>query len=107
VGVTTGRVTVDRPDEVSGYQVKIMYVVPADGVDRQLDISGTLARSAEAWERWFQQQSGGQRLRLDTFNGQPDIAFFRLSRTDAQIASFSVRPRSNPGGAERRLQSAP
>jgi hypothetical protein len=86
----TNHTGVDRPDDTATYQIKIMYVVPNDGFDRQLDLNGTLARSVEAWERWFQGQSGGQRLRLDTYQGILDVGFFRLARTDAQIISFGA-----------------
>jgi hypothetical protein len=87
VGPKTTHTAFDQPDDVDGYQVKLMYVVPADGVDRELDVSGALATSAEAWERWLQQQSGGERLRLDTYHGRLDIEFVRLTETDAQIAA--------------------
>jgi hypothetical protein len=90
IGGLPGRVTVDRPDDVAGAQVKIMYVLPSDGRDRQLDQNGALATSVESWARWIERASGGQRVRLDTYQGALDIAFYRLPRTDADITSFGL-----------------
>ena len=47
------RATADRPDSVSGPQVHVVYALPSDGVDRSLDVDGTLTRSVTAWERWL------------------------------------------------------
>jgi hypothetical protein len=81
------RTTNDLPDGSSGNQIHVMYVLPSDGVDESLDTSGTLARSVATFQRWLAGQSGDQQLRLDTYGGVLDITFFRLSQTDAQIAS--------------------
>jgi hypothetical protein len=81
------RSTVDRPDEVSGPQVHAFYVVPSDLEDRALDTSGVIAASVSNWEVWLQAQTGGRDLRLDLFQGQPDVTFFRMPQTDAQIAA--------------------
>lgn len=77
---------VDEPDEVSGYQVKPLYVLPADGVDEQLDISGTLARSLAAAQNWLQRETG-KRLAIDTFRSHPDITFVRLDQGDAELSA--------------------
>src|SRR5580704_8164648 len=53
------RSTVDRPDERSGYQVHVIYVVPSDGVDRQRDVDGEIVRSVYAFDRWFARQTDG------------------------------------------------
>jgi hypothetical protein len=88
VGPTGPRATADRTDDLAGAQVKVLYVLPNDGADRQLDLNGALATSVEAWERWLERVSGGQRVRLDTYQGALDIGFYRLPRSDAYIASF-------------------
>ena len=81
------RATTDRPDELSGAQVHVIYAVPSDGADRALDTDGTLAASVSNFQAWLRGQTGGRALRLDTFEGQPDISFTRLPKTDAQIAA--------------------
>ena len=77
----------DLPDDSSGNQIHVMYVLPSDGVDESLDTNGALARSVATFQRWLAGQAGGQRLRLDYFRGALDVTFFRMSQTDAQIAS--------------------
>ena len=80
------RSTADRPDSSRSVQIHMMYVLPSDGVDREFDIDGTLEASAAALQKWLISQTGGPGLRFDTFNGVPDITFYRLSLTDAELA---------------------
>lgn len=93
VDAQPGRATADRPDEAIGRQVHVLYVVPSDGTDRNLDTTGVLATSVDAWSQWIARKAGGPRLRLDTFGGRPDITFVRLARTNAQLAATGVRIR--------------
>ncbi len=83
----------NRPDEVSGYQIQVMYVIPKDGKDEALDTNGKIANSVAAWQQWFVGQTKNQRLRLDTFNGALDIPFVRLSQTDSEIKSTGAKVR--------------
>jgi hypothetical protein len=84
------RSTTDRTDEVTGAQLKMLYVVPSDGVDRGRDTSGVVQRSVSSWQRWLASQSSGRYLRLDTFGGGADIQFVRLPRTDAVYRAFGT-----------------
>lgn len=77
------RFTNDNPDDSSAYQVKAMYVLPSDMPDEQLDKNGMIATSLAAADSWFKDQSGGQKVQFDTYNGTLDIGFVRLSETDA------------------------
>ena len=77
----------DLPDDVTGDQVHVMYVLPSDGSDRQLDVNGAITNSIAAWNGWFTAQTGGSRMRLDTFDGVPDVTFVRLPQTDAAVAA--------------------
>lgn len=79
------RATADRVDEVVGPQVHLVYATPADGVDHGLDTDGSLAGSFGSAQAWFEEHTG-QRFRLDTIGGEPDIEFLRLSKSDAEIA---------------------
>lgn len=83
-----GRSIVDRPDDLTGPQVHVMYVIPSDGEDRQLDVDGTLARSVASFHNWFSQRSNGLAFRFDTFQGELDITFYRLSRSNAEMIAF-------------------
>ena len=82
---TTGRATVDQPDDVSGPQVHVVYALPSDGVDRSLDVDGTLAESVGSFQAWLEDQTGGRSLRLDTYQGELDVTFIQLSRTDQEM----------------------
>ena len=73
------RATEDRPDEVAGEQVHFLYVIPTDAPDEQLDINGELTASIARMQAWLAGQTGGPKLRLDTYQGQPDITFVRTS----------------------------
>jgi PKD repeat protein len=80
------RVTRDRPDEVSGLQVKIVYFTSADGPDRGLDTTGVLQNSVGSFQNWFAGQTQHV-VRQDTYGGRLDIVFFKSTMTDAQIAA--------------------
>ena len=84
------RATADRPDDVSGPQVHLVYAVPADGVDRGLDTNGVIAGTVSVWETWLAGQTGGRMLRLDTYQGADDITFVRLPQSNAELASAGV-----------------
>lgn len=87
VAAVAQRATADRPDDVSGHQIHVMYVLPRDGIDEGLDVNGTIATSVAAFQTWLAEQTGGRRLRLDTHQGALDITFLRLSRSEAQLAA--------------------
>jgi hypothetical protein len=78
------RATVDRPDDVHGVQVHFLYVVPADRGDRQLDTNGAIEESIARIEHWLRRETGGLSLRVDTYQGAPDITFVRLPHSDAE-----------------------
>ncbi len=71
-----------------------MYVLPKDGTDEKLDINGTIATSVAAIQKWFVGQTQGKhKVRFDTSHKALDVTFFRLSQTDAEIASSGARVR--------------
>ncbi|HEX3553820.1 MAG TPA: hypothetical protein VIA62_11395 [Thermoanaerobaculia bacterium] len=83
----------DRPDEISGPQIHLMYILPRDGADEGLDTNGDILRSVAASQKWLTSQTGGRSLRIDTYQGAPDITFFRLPHTLAEIRSAGDRAR--------------
>jgi hypothetical protein len=97
------RATADRPDDVLGPQVHVIYALPSDGTDRSLDTNGAIGNSVASFQRWLAAETGGRRLRLDTFQASLDVTFVRLPRTDAEMASRGAFIR---GEIERLLQSA-
>lgn len=79
------RAYADQPDDVTGFQVHALYVIPSDMADEQHDLNQNIARSLNAANGWFGQQADGQQIRLDTYQGRPDVTFVRLNLTDAQV----------------------
>lgn len=86
----------DRSDDLTGSQVHVLYVLPSDGVDNSLDVNGTLLNTFETVQRWLAAQTGGRRLRFDTFEGVIDLTFLRLDATRGELAS-------DPDGIAERL----
>jgi hypothetical protein len=87
-GAATERVTTDRPDQdpiVPGTpddQLHVLYVVPdGPGLDQQLDTNGAIEGSVRNWNKWLSEQTGGPKLRLDTYgpDARLDVTFVQLS----------------------------
>ena len=77
--VARDRALTDMPDDISGPQVHVLYAVPSDGGDRQLDTNGVVSASVASWQKWLRGQTDGRGLRLDTYQGELDITFLRLA----------------------------
>jgi len=92
VDVSIPRATADLADDAP-VNVHVLYVVPADGTDHQYDTDGTLWTSLASWREWFSGQASGLQVRLDTYNGRPDITFVRLHRTRSEMDSFGLHTR--------------
>jgi hypothetical protein len=86
------RAVTDMPDEISGPQVHFLYVVPSDGTDSQFDTNGGMEQSIARIQQWLATQTGDQGLRVDSYQGVPDITFVRLPHTDAQATSANPWP---------------
>lgn len=80
------RSTADRPDDVRGSQIHVVYAVPSDGADHGLDTDGTIEATVRSWNGWLSSQTVGKGgLRLDTFDGALDVTFFRDPHSQAEI----------------------
>ncbi len=107
------RATTDRPDEVTGHSVHIMYVLPSDGIDESLDTSGAITNSVNAFARWLCAQTKGSGLKLDTYQGGLDVTFVRLTASDEVLMKgaelpWKVNPDANPyirDDIERRIKA--
>lgn len=78
----------DRPDDIAGSQVRVMYVIPRDGLDRRFDVNGVLVSSVGSFHNWFGQRTGGLAFRFDTHATELDIGFHRLARTNAEMVAL-------------------
>ncbi|MGH2581289.1 MAG: hypothetical protein ACRDFQ_00140 [Anaerolineales bacterium] len=81
--------TVDRPDDVAGYQIHFVYALPSDGEDELLDVDGSIALSAQALNSWLEGKTGS-RLRYDSYQGDLDISFMQLEYTAEQISDLGT-----------------
>ena len=79
-----GRSMIDRPDDTSLDQIRILYVTPSDGADLSRDTNGQICNSVRAFATWFHSRSDTT-LRIDTHGGLIDIGFVRLTKTDAMM----------------------
>ena len=86
----SSRSTTDRPDDVAGPQVHVVYVLPSDGNDRHLDTDGTLPNTVGSWQTWLGGQTGGRVFRLDTYQGALDLTFAKLARSNATMTSYGA-----------------
>lgn len=72
------RTTADRPDDFPGPQIHVVYALPSNAEDRNLDRYGNIADSFAAIQNWISDEIGRE-LRLDTHDGELDVTFLRLS----------------------------
>lgn len=61
------RASEDRPDEQTGRQIHVAYLVPTDFPDERLDELGVLEDSIRSSNAWMRQQTGGRGFRFDTY----------------------------------------
>jgi hypothetical protein len=86
---TFTRARSDRPDEVSGPSVHVIYALAADGTDEGLDTNGVIGNLITDANYLMDQLTPNRILRIDTYNrGVPDVTFFRLSEKASQLRSM-------------------
>ena len=81
---TTTRVTNDQDDVVSGFQVKAIYVVPADGDDHSYDTNGYIAGILDEGTKYLQSQLG-LRVPIDRNAFGYDIQYLKSNYTTADF----------------------
>jgi len=85
---SSARPTADCPDDSDLPQIHLLYAIPSGGPDLELDTTGLIRASVESAQEWLAKASGGQRLRFDTCQGELDVTFVRLPRTDQEYSAF-------------------
>jgi hypothetical protein len=85
---TTVRTAVDRIDDTTDHQVHLIYAIPSDGDDLELDSNGQIAASFEHIETFLRERLDGSAFRLDTCDGALDVTFLRLDRTTSEYAEM-------------------
>jgi hypothetical protein len=84
-----GRSLIDRPDVVEGSKLHVIYFLPSDAQDNQLDTNGVLEDSVGSMQT-FLQADIGRGLRFDTYfdrgTSKLDISFVRGDRTASEYS---------------------
>jgi hypothetical protein len=70
------RSIIDRPDEISGFQVHLVYVVAKGSRDSGWDTNGKIESWVIEANNWLNKQVD-RKLIFDTFEGKPDITFLQ------------------------------
>lgn len=71
------RSNVDRPDDKSGPQWHVDYIVPNGCTDAKSDINGSLQNQIKAIDEKWKAVTPGKQPRWDTLNGQLDITYIQ------------------------------
>lgn len=79
----------DQPDVYPNeYQVHVIYAVPQDGVDNELDVNRIIAGTITVSNEFFSTASGGKTIRYDlTTDGELDVTFLSLPDRDGSYAA--------------------
>ena len=87
------RATSDRVDDITGFQMHYVYLVPSDRTDQGRDTNGQLAQSIAAQNSWLTGQTArGWRMDTSGAYGAWDITFVGSALTDAQFQQCSPYP---------------
>ena len=78
------RSTVDRPG-ANVLDIKPIYVTFKDGADDRHDVNGLIAQMVSSSVDWMAEQNPGFTIRVDTFQGLPDIQHVQLPVTQAEF----------------------
>jgi hypothetical protein len=69
---------------------EIARIFDSYDLEVQLQALRDAGSKVAAWEKWLSGETGGSKLRLDTYHGSPDITFFTLSKTDAEVQTLGA-----------------
>ena len=93
-----GRNFIDLKDIDDGYNIHVMYVIPADGVDKEYDLNSKISMLLYQIDKWFNSKTkdrlytDGQNLKFDRKeNGKIDITFLRLEKVDNEISKEGIQ----------------
>ena len=80
------RSTTDRGDSILGFQIQFVYVLPSDGIDRQLDTNGAMSKIIDDGNAFLKEQIG-RTLQIDTWESNYDILFFRSKYSSSFLSN--------------------
>lgn len=90
ITISNTYVTNDQVDVITGFQVKAIYVVPADGVDHSYDTNGYIAGILDEGNQYLREQLSLQ-IPIDRHSVGYDIQYLPSKFTTAQIQASESR----------------
>ena len=79
----------DRPPAVAGYQIRVVYVVPADGADRSPTVIPLISADVDTIEAWWQGQDPARVARFDLAQfpcgPQADVELLRMQQSGTTL----------------------
>jgi len=90
--------TEDRPALLGGLEVRVVYAVPADGVDASADWAPRISADVDSIDAWWRANDPTRAPRFDlasfSCGPQADITLARLARTGADLGAEDTRFRT-------------
>ena len=89
-----GRSFVDLADIDDGYNIHVMYVIPADGVDKEYDLNSKISMLLYQIDKWFNSKTkdrlytDGQNLKFDRKEKPSVISASARARSLAETKYF-------------------
>src|SRR3989344_760246 len=87
------RSTEDRPDDLAGRQIHVVYAVPSDGGSLNSDTDGSINQILANVDNYAENRgTASMRWRWDLYQGQPDITRFQFNNTGAELSQMAKQP---------------
>lgn len=83
------RTTIDQPDDFSGYQIHMIYVVPSDGTDRNLDTNGRITNWLDQAAAYTKRKIGLTPV-FDKYKNTYDIGFLKSKYSIAELGTDAL-----------------
>lgn len=85
----------NRPTTLSGHPVRVIYAIPADGVDRSAERAPRISADIDEIDAWWRANDSSRAPRFDVFafpcGNQVDLTLLRLVATTAELLASDRR----------------
>jgi Divergent InlB B-repeat domain len=85
--------TVDRPQAVAGYPIRVVYAVPSDGDDRSAIVAPQIAAIVDEIDGWWRREDSSRLPRFDLYSDpcglQLDLTLVRIPAAHAWMTDFN------------------
>jgi hypothetical protein len=84
--------TVDRPQAVAGYLIRVVNAVPSDGEDRSAAVAPQIAATVDDIDGWWRREDSSRLPRFDLYSDpcglQLDLTLVRIPAAHAWMTDF-------------------